>query len=302
VVTFNYILKACRTFTWLSFGRLTLSSCAWLSVGCSALLDVDDKQCVTDADCTEKGLSGRCEDSVCIVTDSDLDQQFVCSADTPAMTETVRYQFNVRLFFDRTKAPEHIVAKACEIADATCSTPVAVTEGSSDGVVQFDLLKGRAVYFEVTTSSGLPVLSYTSEANPPSVDNPKVRDVLVPTAAVAESLAGALDYAFDPLKGIVLLEVEDCADQPAAGVHFTENPDGEDVISFYFQNKLPFVGQTVTSYDDVNDWAYGGFGNVKPGIVEFSAHRGVDGPLLRSITALIRSGAVTEVELDTRTR
>jgi len=310
--------------------RFVSFSTVLLSVSCSMLLDVDDKQCQVDADCTRKGLAGLCEGNVCVdviapedeadtscTSDADcrgatprcllsthvcvsvsLGQQFVCFLPPPATTETVHYQFRVRLFVDHDKAPENLVTKACETADVACNAPIAVfTDTTGDGVVEFDLPKGRPVYFEVT-SSGITVLSYRS--NLPEVDNPKIRDIWVPVMADIDSLSAALNLQLDPLKGVVTLEVEDCTDRPATGVHFKHNP--ESGHSYYLQNSLPFPNGTVTSYDEVSNVAYGGFINVIPGIVELSAYWGVDGPLLNSLTAQVRPSTVTVVEMATRTR
>jgi len=311
--------------TWIALRRVVLSS-SMLMAGCSALLNVDDQQCVTDSDCTQQGLAGQCEDHVCILAEASssscigdadcggstpscllttqtcvstgLSQQFNCSLPAPATTDTVHYQFNVRLFVDRAKAPENLVTKACEVGDIACSAPVAVfTDTTGDGAVEFDLPKGRPVYFEVT-SSALTVLTYMP--TPPEVDNPKLRDILVPTTPVIESLASANNLPIDPTKGITLLEIEDCTGRPAGGVHFTQNPESGN--GFYFRNALPFANEVVTAYDEVSGVAYGGFINVTPGIVEFAAYWGVDGALLRSLAAQVRANTVTTLEMHTRTR
>jgi len=311
---------------WISLRRVVLLS-SLLVVGCSALLDVDDHQCTTDSDCTQRGLAGRCEDHVCVapsetaestaacVVDADcsgstpscllasqtcvsarLDQQFSCSLPTPATTDTVHYQFNAHLLVDQAKAPENLVAKACELGDVGCSAPVdTFTDTAGDGAVQFDLPKGEPVYFELTSSNALTVLVY--RPTPPEVDL-QLRDVFVATTPVLESLASANNLPIDPTKGTTILEIEDCTGQPASEVHFTQNP--ESGSSFYYRNALPFANEVVTAYDAATGVAYGGFVNVTPGIVQFSAHWGVDGPQLRSMTAQVRANTITILELHTR--
>ena len=316
---------------WILLRRFMLSSCMLLGVGCSALINVDGKQCVMDSDCMQKGLAGQCEDNVCVPSEvqeadvnasctsdancsgvtprclltthacvsSSIGEQFACLLPPPAETETVHYQFNVRLSVELTKAPENLVVKACEPGDVICRAPLDVfMDTAGDGLVQFELPKGKPVFFEVT-SSGITVLSYTSNIS--ELDNPKVRDVFVPTMAVSDSFSDTgLTASVDPDKGTAIIQLEDCGEQPASGVHFKLNPESGD--DFYLQHSLPSFNATVTSYDEAIDIAYGGFGDVNPGIVEISAYWGVDGPLLNSITTQVRPNTITMVEMHTRTR
>jgi len=318
--------------SWLA--RIAVLGGVALSAGCSALLDVNGTQCQTDTDCTQKSLGATCQSNVCVPAADDgedastttitscngdadcsgetprcllatdvcvsegLGQQFLCTLPEPATTATVRYTFNVRLFVERSKAPADVDVRACEVGDLECKAPVAeFVDTKGDGAVELDLPVGVPVYFE-TRSEGLPVLTYMSTV--PEVDGHIVRDILVPTQDVINALAVSLNISFSPENGITLIEVEDCTGHTAAGVHVRQNPASGD--SFYFKSNLPFRNELVTIYDDVYDHAYGGFGNVTPGIIDFGAYWGVNGPLLRSLAAQVRPNTVTTVELDTRTR
>jgi hypothetical protein len=304
-----------------------------LGAGCSALIDVDGKQCQTDTDCTQKQLAATCQSNVCVPPegtsedaasadttscngDADcsgdtprclrsthvcvsegLDQQFACEWPEPSQKSTVHYSFNVRLFVMRDKAPANLVVHACELGDIACMSPVAqFVDNTGEGAVELDLPVGVPVYFE-TKSEGLTVLTYVSTV--PEVDL-VARDVFVPTQEVLMAQTMLLNTKFEPETGLTLIEVADCTDHAAAGVHVTQNP--ESGVGFYLKDNLPYRNEVVTIYDSVYDRAYAGFVNVAPGSFNFSAYWGVMGPLLRSITAQVRPNAVTTVELDTRAR
>jgi len=309
-----------------------------LSPGCSALIDVDGHQCQTDTDCTQNNLGATCQSNVCVpapdtsstangaastdtlsctgdadcsgdaprclvATDvcvsDELAQQFSCPLPAPAeAAATVRFSFNVRLFVERANAPANLVVKACEVGDLKCMAPMKMfTDTEKTGAVELDLPPGVPVYFEIT-SEGLPVLVYFSLI--PETDVTLTRNILVPTQEVIAALTATLNIPFSIENGITLIELEDCTGRTAAGVHVTQNPPSGD--SFYFKSDQPFRNEVVTTTDDVYDHAYGGFSNVTPGGVDFSAYAGESGPLLRSLAAQVRANTVTYVELDTRTR
>jgi len=256
----------------------------------------ENTACNGDADCS--GSTPRCFLATDTCVSSELAQQFNCQLPTPAEGASVHFSFNVRSFVERAKVPANLVVKACEVGDLQCMAPlVTFTDTEGTGAVELDLPPGVPVYFEIT-SEGLTVLVYFSFI--PETDIQLVRNILVPTYDVITGLMRELNIAFSPENGIALVELEDCTGHTAAGIHIRQNPDSGE--SFYFKNNLPFRNEVLTSYDGVYDHAYGGFGNVTPGIVDFSAYWGVNGPLLRNLAAQVRPNTVTTIEFDTRTR
>jgi len=271
---------------WISLRRFSLYGCVFVSSNnCSLVIDVDGKQCNTDVDCAQHGLTGQCQANVCVppvadtngscASDADcsgatprclftthacvsssIGEQFICLPPSAAETETVHYQFNVRLSgSDLTKVPDNLVVQACALADVVCNDPLAVfTDAAGDGVVKFDLPWGQPVYFKVT-SIGRTVFSYTSDIS--TQENPKVRDIFVPTRAFSDTFSDAgLTSGADPDKGSTLIQLEDCSGRPAGGVHFKVSPESGD--DFYLHNSLPDSDASLTSYDERLDLATAG--------------------------------------------
>lgn len=113
------------------------------------------------------------------------------------------------------------------------------------------------------------------------------------TEVFAAATAG---FDFNPDFGLAILEAIDCSMHPAGGVEFRIHDVEAD--QFYLVNQLPDAKATVTVYDETNDTGDGGFLNVPPGFIRFSAHWGVDGPELKPFDAYIAPKTVTFIEMD----
>jgi len=301
-----------------------------LGTGCSALIDVAGTQCDTDSQCSSQGLGDRCEQHVCVSATSeqpkgtldsavkagrcsrdqdcpsgqprcmrsqcvtpDVAEMFVCPApEKPAADSgTVKYAFKVVEFVSR-KPPENLSAIACRSNDVGCGKPWGpVTDADGDGVLELQLPRGFLGFVEVK-SAALTALSYLTK---PLLVDTVDRDLQVSAHETVKLLAMYDNTTFDESKGIVLLEAFDCKGMPVGGVHFTESKGS--ATPFYIVNHVPNSDVSESVYDSVNNVADGGFLNVPPGFITFSARYGVEGPLLGEFNASVRANTITYIDM-----
>jgi hypothetical protein len=316
-------------FTWRSLGVV----CSMWLAGCSVLIGVDERQCDRNADCVSAKLGDRCEDHVCVDsrTENDTDagadagdmpmdgtcandkqcgsgatprcmngtcvasefaERWMCEEPAaPTASGMVHYGFKVVEFVSR-MPPKNLTAKACRTNDVGCSDPVAVyTDGDGSGLVQLDLPIGFLGFFDVR-SDAIPALSYLTK---PVLEDTMDRDLQVPSQDTVQLLAAIEHVAFEPTKGLALVEAFDCSGTPAGGVEFSESKGT--ATPFYIVNHVPNQDATVSVYDMVNNVADGGFLNVQPGFVTFSAHWGADGLMLGEFNAHVRAGTITFIDM-----
>lgn len=314
---------------WLRFCLVGIAST--VPLGCSVLIDVDSPQCDVDADCADLMLGGRCERHVCVVdaaacTGEDCDtpsdptnlacgsdvecggaapvcmhgscvpstiaERFMCEEPEPSdPPQTVSYGFRVVEFVSQAP-PGNVVARACRNNDVQCDSPVATfTDAEGTGMVQLQLPYGFTGYFDVT-SDALHALSYLTK---PINQDTQDRDLQVASSSTLDVLASVAGYPFEPDKGVVLIEAFDCSRSPAGGVHFVESKGTSH--PFYFVNHLPNAEAQETVYDAENDVADGGFLNIDPGFITFSASFGKDGPKLGEFNAAVRASTITYIDM-----
>jgi hypothetical protein len=307
--------------------------CAIGLASCSVLVNIDDKQCNVDTDCTSANLGDVCSDHVCVVasgcegnscnpadggpgdgsctTDrqcggdtprcmhgscvsSAVADRWLCTATAPNATNnpTVSYGFHVVDFLSK-QPPKNIVVNACRNSDVACAEPVGkFTDTTGMGHAQFNLPSGFLGYFEIN-SDATPALLYVTK---PIVKDAENRDVPVLQPSTVQLTASVAKLPFDKTKGLALLEAIDCSGKPAGGVQFKHSADSAD--QFYLVDQVPSTDATMTEYDETENTADGGFINVSPGFVTFSALWGVEGPLLGAFNAQIRANTITYVDMD----
>lgn len=307
--------------------------CAFALTGCSLWLNTEERQCSSDADCVEASLGSKCIQQVCMDTSecsgdacdastssSELGVGSACASDgdcnddTPrclnkqcvdartgdlwlcprgdqtVSTATVRYSFRVVEFISR-MPPKNVVARACYNQDVACAEPVATyTDLEQTGHVQFVLPTMFNGFFEIR-SDAVDTLLYVTK---PIVKNTLNRDVPVLSPDGVDLLASLLGYPYDPTKGITLIEALDCSETPQGGIHFISREGGD---SFYLKDQVPNKEARMTVYDPTNNTANGGFINVPPGFVEFTAKIGEDGLELGSFNAQVRARTITFIDM-----
>jgi hypothetical protein len=306
--------------------------CVAAATSCSALIQTNERQCKRDADCVEAKLGTICVDQVCIMdkecvgaecsmtnasasegpcasdkectndaaahclnkscVSDEIANRWVCTADDQTVRPTmVRYGFHIVDFLSR-QPPKGVVVHACRNNDVACAEPVATfTDMDKTGHAQFDLPSGFFGFFEVLSDS-LPTLLYVTK---PITRNTLNRDLPVLTPDTLLLLSGAIGFSLDTTKGLALLEALDCSDTPAGGIQFDIVGGAAD--QFYMVDQVPSKDAKLSAYDDTNNTANGGFLNVKPGFVTFSARLGANGLELGSFNARIRANAITFINM-----
>ena len=301
---------------------LLVMACAVALLGCTLLMDLNEQQCERDADCST-GEFSVCENNVCVAPDesslpdgtcdvdddcgasaprcmngvcvsAEIAERWLCSEDTPNLdADMVHYTFHVVEFLSR-QPPTDMVVFACRNMDLDCEHPVSTfTDTTGGGFAEFDLPSGFFGFFEVNSSDALPSLLYVTK---PIVADAENRAVPVLTLSTVELTAQLAQLEFDPAKGLAILDALDCTGNPAGGVHFTESKG--DANAFYIVDQLPTSDASVTVYSPADNTADGGFINLQPTTVLFSAYLGVDGLLLGSFNAQIRPSTITFIDLE----
>jgi hypothetical protein len=308
--------------------------CALAITGCSLWLNTGERQCGSDNDCVEASLGTKCVQQVCMDTsecsggacdastssselgvgvggacasdsdcnaktprclnetcvDSQTGDTWLCPpGDQTVQNATVRYSFRVVEFISR-MPPKNVVAKACYNTDVGCAEPVATHTDMATGHVQFVLPTNFNGFFEIK-SDAVDTLLYVTK---PIVKNTNNRDVPVLTLDGIDLLASLLGYPYDPSKGLTLIEALDCSETPQGGVHFISREGGD---SFYLKDQVPNKDAQMTVYDPTNNTANGGFINVPPGFVDFTAKLGVGGLELGSFNAQVRARTITFIDM-----
>jgi hypothetical protein len=243
--------------------------------------------CESDEDCA--GKTPRCLNKGCV--DAQTGDRWLCPpTDQPVKNSSVRFNFHVVDFLTRTP-PKSVVAKACRNNDVACAEPVdTFTDTDQSGHVQLMLPTGFVGFFEVK-SAAIDTLLYITR---PIVRNTLSRDLPVPTVEAIGATASLLGYPYEMEKGLALIEALDCSDTPQGGIHFDSREGGN---PFYLIDQTPNKDTLFTVYDEVNNSANGGFINVPPGFVQFSARVGLDGLQLGSFNAQIRPRTITFIDM-----
>jgi hypothetical protein len=261
------------------------------SKGPDAGMTSNNGMCTKDAECTAKNTP-RCMNGTCVA--EDIAERWACDPATPAPdtgTGTIVYTFHVLEFVSR-MPPANLTVSACRENDVECTNPVAKWDDTdATGDVRLELPVGFLGFFDVH-SDALGALSYLTK--PLYVDT-QDRDLQVVATSTLTILSSVAGVGFEPAKGLALVEAFDCTGTPAGGVHFLESQGS--ATPFYLVNHVPNKDATISVYDMVNNVADGGFINLQPGFITFSAQLGVDGIALGSFNAHVRANTVTYIDM-----
>jgi hypothetical protein len=232
----------------------------------------------------------RCMRGYCVT--QEVSDMFSCRLDdAPVDADLVKYEFTVIEYVKR-GPPGNISAKACRTNDVSCNDPILpMAIDQESGLVEFELPSGFLGFFEVL-SDAIPALSYVTK---PIVMDTVDRPLQLSYPETFRRFAMLDNAEIDESKGLALLEAFDCGGNPVGGVHFESSVS--DVRPFYIVDHVPNSAATVSSLDPVNMVADGGFMNVKPGFVLFTARYDVGGPVLGSFNAYVRAGTFTFVDM-----
>jgi hypothetical protein len=187
-----------------------------------------------------------------------------------------------------------LVLRACPVADVLCQAPVATVEdgdGSADVTVQLPF--GFAGFFDLTAKDTIETLFYFGK---PLVSSVEKTLPLASSTAIdgLAALAVQANVTIDRSTGIAFAQAFDCNGKAAGGIHFEAS---ETANSFFVVNGLPNLDAQLTVRDDAtNEAGGGGFFNLEPGFLVFTARVGVKGPKLGEYNAQVRSAGITSLE------
>lgn len=308
--------------------------CAPLLGSCLLLIDTTERQCKTNADCTSADLGTMCVEQVCVsagcqgdsctstepsrdgkcendaqcadstprclnetCVSSQVGAQWICQAEDMVRTNNmVRFSFHIIDFLSR-QPPKNIVVNACLSHDVACAEPVSMyVDSDGTGHAQLEIPAGFVGFFEVKSES-LTTLLYVTK---PIWKNTSSQDLPILSMDALKLTAQITLLTIDPSTGLALLQALDCSDTPAAGVSFKLRGEGtETANSFYMVDQIPSLDAKLTTYDQISKAATGGFINVKPGFVFFSAYVGAseNAPLIGEFNAVIRANTITYIDM-----
>ena len=297
------VLRACVS-------ALALAASA-SSVGCSVVLDADQVQCNSDADCAASGLGNRCAAHVCEGPTGDAGtpdggggsggtavDRWACLGNVtwpmPNPGEIVDVNVATRMATGG-PIPDGITVKYCAALDPDCTAPLAgPTPLDSTGKISVQTESGTRGFFEFTGTPIMPNLLYFSQpafgaASGSNLDEP----VTLVSPDLFDTLIDKAGEVADPTRGTLLTVTIDCNAEPAVGVRIESALADAQSKTFYFVGLLPSPTATQT---DVQ--GYGGILNVPPGTETVESYVVETGALIGSSGYQIRAGTLTSVAVE----
>lgn len=218
--------------------------------GCSVLIDVDTKQCTTDADCEALGpafVGATCEADLCVLPaagagGSDAggapgmeDDELVCETPEKSTEERVKYTFApIYVVGSEPDDPEPFEIQACLPGDLDCTSPVYGPVMVNAGEPKdFLVPPGFQGYFFITNKDSLDALVFMGR---PILQDTVGWNVTMPTPTLVKQLSVATSENVDTSLGLIIAVARDCDAVPLEGVKFTNSKEG---LQFYFVNNFP---------------------------------------------------------------
>lgn len=218
---------------------------------------------------------------------------FMCDAEQPAPTHMIPVELYVEEYVKRNRPLAGLHITACLAMDVFCDSPVTrAVDAEATGILRFQVPYGFEGYFMIESDVTMPfVMEFTKALVEPLIN----REVRVADYKTIEQLTAVTSAPVDLEQGIVIVEAYDCQGGPQGGVHFKAASAA--ALPFYLVNLLPNLEATTTVHDETSGYAVGGFFNVPPGLVLITAEVGVDGPMIDTHNAHVRSGAMTFLDV-----
>jgi len=278
------------------------------------VLDVEDEQCSSDADCV--GLFGRSyicsDDQICMEPDDGsedggsgtLPPEWECSQDPPRMIVSVPSRaITLRIaatdYIDL-MSPPGVIGRACNPTDVQCMRPrIENVMPGDDGYLEFEgLPHGWLGFIELNAPGYMQTVLYTNRAY--TVDSMPEGTSMI-TRDTAASIAQGGGEAFDEQNGIVLLAIYDCEGNPAEGITLLQDDASTDERAFYFEGSLPDRDRTSSVVSRLltpsgNPLAVAGFSQIKQGYVTLLLKHEATGIEVGKMGVQVRPLAMTIAE------
>lgn len=261
---------------------------------CNVLLDLDEEQCRTNAECAERGLAGMvCNgDNRCVPADATPQTgPWAClgKVEFPSPKGGVApFELQVRDIASNVGLAG-ASAKLCGRNDSACGSPFSPLTADAEGYLSWTVPDNFDGYAEVSltgyaTSLYYPQISYIRKAaggRGPYVSLGKPETL--------EGLAQINQATRDPTAGDALIYVVDCDGGPAEGVRLETDALLPNTLPFYLVNRVPDGSATET--DKVV--GAGGYLNLPARLVSFRVYVAATGQTITNVSILVRPGNVT---------
>jgi hypothetical protein len=281
---------------------LILSSIALVLASCSVLIDVEDKQCASTADCVALGAAfagSVCEPSrsLCVIPadaaggeggGSDMPDPLMCTAAERSTEALVKYTFApVYAPGAEPQEPKPFVIKACGQLDLSCSNPVFGPLQVNAGEPQDFLVKpGFAGFFEIKNPDTIDGLLFLGRP----VDQDTVGwGVTMPSPQVVAGLALATGENVDPELGLIVAVARDCDGAALERVTISNSKDG---LGYYFVMTLPNTELTETGPQGA-----AGFANVPVGTTILTGVHNPSRHMLGPVSVRLKPNTVSFAEI-----
>jgi hypothetical protein len=222
-----------------------------LLASCSVLIDVDGKQCGSNADCAALSPGSVCQQSLCVQSSNNTagtngsggspdEDPLVCKAHETSKQPKVKYSF-APIFANPPKEPKPFTIKACNQFDLECNSPVfGPIDANADEPRDFEVEPGFDGYFEIRNPDTLSAMLFLGR---PVVEDTVGWNMTVPDQTTVVQLGLATGTIVNPELGLVISVSRDCDAMPLSGVTVTNSEGG---IGFYLINNLPNTSITET--------------------------------------------------------
>ncbi|HET9955806.1 MAG TPA: hypothetical protein VFQ61_14950 [Polyangiaceae bacterium] len=246
-----------------------------LSSGCSAIINVEEAQCQTDADCGQLGpefMNSVCQAQVCVPSSS---SQLECE-DPIQSSDTIKYTFTPK-YATPQESPAPFTVMACERLDATCTKPVAELEGVVAGELQeLTLPWGFSGFFRYENPKTHTALHFLGR---PLKQDTRGWDLTIADDTTVAVLGISTNTTIDPALGTMIVIARDCEGRPLEHFKFTNATGG---TPFFIVDNFPTPDATETT-----EQGSGGFVNVKLGTTVVSAQN-ASGAMLDGTQAILK--------------
>lgn len=273
-----------------SFIILGLAAAA---IGCSVLIEVDDKQCDADADCAARGpafAAAVCRKNLCVATDVGGDagasgNPLLCEAPAPNDAPTVKFTFAPGFAVPPTD-PKPFSVSACLSLDPNCDNPVfGPIDVNALEPQDFEVPKNFNGFFQIENPDTRTGLYFMGR---PLAEDTLGWAVSLPNDGTITALGVAAGEQVDLALGVMIAVARDCKASPLEGATFEDKDPG---LRFYFYQTTPDANATETGPQGAV-----GYANLPLGQTTLSA-KAADGTELTPVVVRLKADHVSFAEV-----
>jgi len=261
--------------------------------GCSAAVESDRTQCVTDQDCGARGkvfAGSKCVANLCVSPNSESVGPWACLGDViwPGATAGSSHNVSIVVADIITGKPvPGLAMQVCYKLDITCQTPLLPNLVSdAEGRVSFAVPSGFDGFMESTGPEAFP---FSYFFYPPVTADREIPNVPVLQPAAMTLFSSLVGVELMPDRGHILARVYNCQGKTAEGVRYTTSAGDGWTVPFYMLAGIPSTRQSAT-----DSAGSGGLLNVPAGSATVIGNIGDNGQTLgKPESVVVRAGKIT---------